>query len=500
MHFTPKPHLWSIVTAGLIVGLLYSTHLILCQRSTLRYMDASFVNSDPHANLQWAKSIREQGWLNPRPYHPWTDWMQAIAPYPQWVDWWGGEQIYQQSPLYAYVLALFLDKLLLMRVTQALMSIGTCVFIAFFTARICGRVPGWIAFGLSALYAPFYAYSWPFMRDDLSWLITAALLWGLSSLAQAPWPSARASRMSWCVGILLGLGFLTRETYLLIIPAAFLTLACFAWRRMQWRPVIEVMIACILVLSPLIVRNWLAKAPLLSTSNRLSETIIHGNAGTSRPNELSFPPETGRIMYETRARPWPVFVATIASHQDGFMGWMRLQVFKFLSLLDPYEPPDNLSFYFVATISPVVRFGLRYWMILPLALAGLYLSIRRRERKHIWIWIFLPLFGLSLFVGVPLSRYRQSLAVLFIPLAAYLLASLNEWLRRRDFRKAIFCGAAIVVAWILVLGPLSRQPRALYERPAEYIVSANIYHQLGDEQRARAMIDFVRQRFPGALP
>jgi len=101
-----------------------------------------------HANLLWARGIREQGRLNPVPYHPWTDWMQAFAPYQQWVEWWGGEQIFQQSPLYAYVLSIFVKKLALMRALQALMSIGTCVFLGLFTrafaaASLAGLPFGW---------------------------------------------------------------------------------------------------------------------------------------------------------------------------------------------------------------------------------------------------------------------------------------------------------------------------------------------------------------------
>jgi hypothetical protein len=263
---------------------------------------------------------------------------------------------------------------------------------------------------------------------------------------------------------------------------------------------VRVVIATALTLSPLVIRNWCVKAPLLSTSNRLAETLIHGNAGTSHPYRLVFPKETRQILYETHARPLPVFFATIASHPDGARGWIRLQLLKMLSLLDPYESPDNLSFYFVAGVSPVVRLGLRYWMILPLALAGLLVSIRCREQAHFWICICLPVFLFSLFVGVPLSRYRQSLAVFFIPLAAYFLAFLRALVDRREFHKAASSVAALLAGWALILGPLSRQPRALYERSTEYLLSAQIFHELGKEQKAQAMLAFVRDRFPGALP
>lgn len=83
-----------------------------------------------------------------------------------------------------------------MRILQALISIGTCTFIGLFTARIAGRTAGWIAFWLAALYAPFYLYSWPFLRDGLGWFLTAALLWVLSELARQEWSARRASGLA----------------------------------------------------------------------------------------------------------------------------------------------------------------------------------------------------------------------------------------------------------------------------------------------------------------
>jgi 4-amino-4-deoxy-L-arabinose transferase-like glycosyltransferase len=506
---TPGANSWSLTAAGLVLTLLYSVHLFYCQHSALPFIDDAFINSDMHANLVWASGIREQGWLNPLPHHPWNNWMQNIAPYSEWVVWWGGENIFQQSPLYAYLLSLFLHRLFFMRVLQALMSMGTCVFIGLLTARISGRTAGWIAYWLAALYAPFYAYSWPFLRDGLGWFITAAVLWVLSDLTQTAWPSGRARLFGWSAGVLLGLGFLAKESFLLLIPAVWAGLAVFAWRRAHWGVVTRVAIATVLTISPLIVRNWLVNAPLLSSSNRLVETFIEGNAGTSQPERFFIPIEIGRILYETHAQLLPVFRATVASHPDGVPGWMRLQRLKLFCLLDPYESPDNLSIYFMAYVSPVVRLGLRYWMILAPALLGLGLSIRRRECRHLWLGVFLPITLATVLVGVPLSRYRQSLMLLFIPWAAYFFTFLGVLIRRREFHKAAYSGVALLAGcWLIqppraslsVLDPLSWQPPGEYERPVEYMLSAEIYHRLGEEQKAQAMISLVRRKFPGVLP
>jgi 4-amino-4-deoxy-L-arabinose transferase-like glycosyltransferase len=492
--------LLSVVISGFIVAILYLMHLMYCQFSAMRFFDLAYTNSDMHANLLWAQGIREQGWLNPSPFHPYNYWMQPMAPYSQWVQWWGGGQIFQQSPLYAYLLALLLPKLILMRLLQAVMSMGTCAFLGLLTARITGRLAGWIAFWLAALYAPFYAYSWPFLRDGLGWFITAALLWALTELTHSDWSSRRARQLGWTVGALLGLGFLTKETYLLLIPTVLVALVFFARKRRTKTVVVRSGIAVLLAVSPLLIRNYCVHAPLLSTSNRFAETFIHGNAGTSHPYLFVIPTETGRILRDTHEQMLPVIRETIASHQNGWAGWIRLQCFKFLSLFDPYESPDNLSIYFVAHISPMVRFGLRYWMILVPALAGLVLSLRQQNSAHLWLWILLPIFLASLFVGVPMSRYRQSLMIFLIPWAACFFAFIFDSIRRHDVRRVVYCVLILLFGWVLVLGPLARQPRNGYERPAEYLLTAYIYHQLGDEKHLTEMRSLIREKFPNLRP
>lgn len=499
-EFSKRKQYQLIILAGLLLCFFYTIHLQYCQGSALPLMDRQFIESDMHVNLMWAAGIRVQGWLNPNPYHPYNYWMKKIAPYPQWVQWWGGRQTFQQSPLYAYLLALLLPDLVLMRIFQALMSMGTCVFIGLLTFRIAGRSAGWIAFWLASLYAPFYAYSWPFLRDGLGWFITAALLWALAELTCAEWPSQRSQKYGWLVGGLLGLGFLAKETYLLLIPAVLIALAILAWKRRCGGVVLRVVIAITLVILPLIIRNICVKAPLLSSSNRFAETFIHGNAGSSHHLRFMIPKETEQILSETQGRTLSVIRATIASHPDGMRGWTKLQFRKLLSLLDPYESPDNISIYFMAAISPLVWLGLQYWMILVPALAGFLLMVRRWERGHFWLWMFFLAFLVSLLVGVPLSRYRQSLMIFFIPWAACFLDFLGDLFRRQAFFKAGGYTIALLLGWLLVQGPLAQHPRSNYERSYEYTMAANIYRQSGDERKLSEMQKLIYKKFSDIKP
>jgi len=489
--------------AGLVLCLLYAVHLAYCKNSALPYMTYVSTASDMYSNWVWAKTIDEQGWLNPVPHHPHVNWMQDIAPYWQWVQWWGGEQIFQQSPLYTYLLALslrFSQNLFFAHVANALMSAALCGVLGLLTARVAGRAAGWVAFGLAALYAPFYAHSWPLLRDVLGWLVTAALLRALVELTQADWKTERSRWLGWTVGALLGIGYLARETYLLFVPAVWLVLAVFAWKRKHFAPGVRVAAATVLFLLPLPVRNYCVGAPLLASSNRFAEVFISGNSATAHPHVWIPSREMITILRETGGKTLPVVRASLASHRDGWRGWLRLQGLKMLSLGDPYESIDNQSIYFMEKISPLVRFGLKYWMVLTPALGGLALSLCRRDRAHLWLWLFLPMILAGVMVSTPVSRYRHSLSILLIPWAAYFLVYLWERARRRQFYLAGALLACLGAGWLCSLGPLARRPRQEYERLFEYRLAIRIHEALGQEEQAHAMRELLLRVFPNWKP
>jgi hypothetical protein len=84
-------------------------HIWKCANSPVFFFPEVFIDSDMYTTRVWAKSILEQGWTNPEPHHPYTFWMTKIGSRAQWEAWWGGQQIFQQSPLHAYIVAAFLS-------------------------------------------------------------------------------------------------------------------------------------------------------------------------------------------------------------------------------------------------------------------------------------------------------------------------------------------------------------------------------------------------------
>jgi hypothetical protein len=102
-------------------------------------------------------------------------------------------------------------------------------------------------------------------------------------------------------------------------------------------------------------------------------------------------------------------------------------------------------------------------------------------------------------IGSPLSRYRQSLALLWIPWAALFLVALWSHFprNRRAFGTML---AALVLGWAACLTVFARMPKSEYERPGEYRMIILFYERAGQTEQAEAMKRLFREKFPGQEP
>ncbi len=481
---------------------LHAWHFLACARSPLRDLPRFFASSDMQANLLWARSILEQGWLNPEPHHPFVGWMQAVGTREEWIRWWGGAAVYQQSPLYAYLLAATIGAtgdILAQHILQALLTLAMIGALARAAWRISGdRAAGWITLAVAGAYGPFLAYGWAILRDGLGYALTAFLLLVLLEL-DARGESARSRRLlAAAAGLLLGMGYLAREAFALLAfvlaPVLVLRLA----RRRDLRAALWLAAGLALPLVPLAARNAAVGAPPLSTSNRFAEAFIEGHAPTASPATFVIPDEMRDILTASGGRPAAVVRATLATH-DRPASWLRLQGRKLLSLLDPHEACDNLNLNFVARCSPVVRWSIPWPPVLWAGLGGLALGLLRRDRRHAWLWWLLPLLVASVMVGTPLSRYRQALAVLWMPWAGAGAAAVYRAARARRAAVAAGLAAAWAGGTALSYGPLALVPASHDDRPAEYLLAAIIHEQRGEPRKAAEMRALIARKFPELL-
>ena len=373
--------------------------------------------------------------------------MQLIGTREEWTQWWGGSAIFQQSPLYAYFLAglLWLNgNLLLVHLLQTVLGMGLCVWIGLIAGRMAddARV-GWVAFALAAFYSPFYAYSWPLLRDLLGWIITAVLLLLLLELDRCGDNRRKRNWLAGAAGLTLGMGYLAKEAFLLIILLMLAIFAVSAVRHRGFAPLLWLACGLLVAVSPLLIRNARVGAPLFSSSTRFAEAFIGGNAYGTLPNEFVVLLKTRGILERSGGKTIPVIVETLKTHPDAW-SFLKLEALKAISLFDPYEPSDNVNIYFMESLSPPIRWGLKHWMIIVPGVGGLVLSLRLKDRRHFWLWVLLLPLLAGVLIGTPVSRYRQSLALLWIPWAAFFLVALG-----RNFHQNRRIAWMMVIALVL---------------------------------------------------
>lgn len=468
------------------ISCLYIAHFMYCSASALPDFSNFFLNTDIYANLRWAETILEQGPLNPQPYHPYADWMKPIAPFSTWLSWWGNASIYQQSPLYTYFVAVILKmtgSILAVHFIQMIIGIFLCVCIGMLAAEVTrNRIAGLIASGLAGLYGPFYAYSWPLLRDLLSWLITAVFALLIVRWWRA-WDEHKCPSiwLSVNLGIVLAFGLLARETfYLLFIIVVFAGGAKTFYRR-HYLPFACVLLAFTLFISPLMIRNVSVGAPLLSTSNRFPEAIVMFNAPSTSGIESMVALEAKGVFERSGGAPVATVMETMALYNNNYRPWIQKIGKRVWSLLDPFEPPDNINIYYLKEISPIVKYSLSHVIIVVTGLFGLILSLVRREKGWAWFWCLLLCFFANIIFFSALSRYRQILCVFWIPLASYYI-----YFMASTFSVKRVMGLLMIPVGVFICIYISpKRTRWNLYRVQEFSVSEEIYKARGDYRKAQ---------------
>lgn len=428
----------------LAVGIFALSYLLrlfyLLQIAETPFFD--FLQLDPLYYHQWAVSIADGDWL--------------------------GSEVFEQSPLYPYLLAGYFliagQDLWILRLIQIGLGSITCVLTFFLGTRLFDRRAGTIAGIGCAVYGPFFFYEGQVMKEFLTPLLTtAALLLVLRGAGSEEDPAPRPAALAGA-GILIGLAGLVRDNSLLLLPALGLWLL---WAR-RWRLAgpAALLAGAAVVLIPVGIRNLaVAGDPVLTTSGG-GEVFYIGNGPYA--NGAYVPPPwvrsnprfehedfrkkaremTGRDLSrgESSRFWWKQGLAWIAENPSSAAAlWLR----KLALFWNDHELPDNYSYDSFARFSPMLDSLLTFGPVASFALAGLILSARR------WRSLLpLAIAGLTYMVSVLLffnfARFRLPVVPLLLVLAAAGITGLWEGFRSlrrsREGRARTLAAASAVIA------------------------------------------------------
>ena len=445
--------------------------------------------------------------LDPLYYHQWALRIASGD--------WAGREVFEMSPLYAYVLGviyrIFGDGPILPRLVQAALGAAVCGLLVLAGRRLFGKIEGALAGTLVALYAPAIYYDGQVMKTSLEVSLTSlmALAFVGASLG------APRMRVRWIFagGILLGLTALLRENILVAAPLFLIwTLA----PRPGCPPRARLAAAAALVagtalpIAPATLRNILVAREFVLITSLGGENFYTGNSPVAsgrytpppfvRPDP-QFEHEDFRQEAARRAgRPLTRREASNFWYREG-VRFIRENPGRYLWLLgdkllvfwNDFERPDNFSFYNFRRFSPLLSSPLpRFAWVAPLGLIGIALSWRR-WRDLLPLYLTLAAFVASALIFFTQSRYRIPAVPLLSLFAGHAVVDLARAAGRRRWGTLAWVAPALVLVTLLITRDPGNTP--LFEAQNRSLV-AEMYLEAGRLREAaseyRACIDAIR--------
>lgn len=444
----------------------------------------AWTESDMAMHWQWAGRIRAGDVLSREAVLADTTWMRAIAPAETWASWRGSDRVFAKAPLYPYVLAgLRLvggDRLGVVLVGQMLIGLAGVALTFLLADRFFGLGAATAAGLGAAFYGPAMLHEALLVRDCLAATTSLLLLWGLAR-CEAGQPGR------WLVaGVLFSLALMARELTLLFGPLVVLWMV----QRLRADParlrsaLARFGAGVLLGLLPLMARNLVVGAPLLSMSVLGGSGVVLGHAADAVPAGFMVPESAKAIFLEAEGRPGATIRLTLATYHGDWGRLLYNEAARAAAIFASFEAGDNASWYYFTDRWPLLRFSLSYDLVLALGLVGLWVARgRARGDARILVYFLLAAFAGLQYTAV-VARYRLVPAAVLIVYAGVTADWLLETLRARR-RAAAAIGAGAVGVLLLASRSLLPEFGARFRhRPAEFVIAARGYLDRKQPERA----------------
>jgi tetratricopeptide (TPR) repeat protein len=469
------------------------------------------------ALVLWQLSRNYPGFLDPIVDSRWHYlWAKQIAA----GDWLGSE-VFFRAPLYPYLLGiwikLFGDGLWPIRLMQAFIGGLTAGLTFLIGQKAFGRRVGLIAAVMSILYGTLIYYESELLIEVIAVPLGLLAIWMAMNEASRPAPRW----VGWLgVGLLLGLGAISRPNILACVPAFW----WWAWGRdatgkASWgrrlRGPMLVTLGVIIPIIPVTIRNYVVADDPVVISYQGGINLWLGNNPAADGLTMQMPEidldetvewnefvrttdsiavaQFGRKMtaseisafWTKRAKDW-----MLANPGDAIRGWLK----KTWYFLGGYEVSDQTDIYAYSRFSAILNVLISqplifvpFGLIVPFGLLGLILVWRRSEATRPLVAFFV-LYAPTVILFLATARHRLPVVPILIVCAAAAL-----WQFRTVFqlhgRKALIVPA--ILALLLGIALNQRTLQQLLNNPAFFHYQIGLAYDRRD-QRTEAIDEYEK--------
>lgn len=404
---------------------------------------------------------------------------------------WVGSGVFEQGPLYAYLLAVVYSLAgaaeLPVLLFQMACGVATAALVFDITRRLNGTGAALAAGGLAAVYGPLLLHECLTMKTFLEPLLVLLALWLL--LRGDRESAAGGMRHAVLAGAALGAAVLVREVHiLLLLPAAafLITRAAGEGRGRRGRLLLALGFGCAAAILPAAARNLALAGEFTPVSSAGGENIY-----------IAFGPEaTGSYRAPAFVRPLPhtehedfreearLRTRTLLTRAECSSFWYReglrfvrdnpgrtLKILarKIVLLFNDFEIPDNDNYRASRGLLPLLRVVPTFGWIFGLGLLGLACAPRLGRRG----WLlggFVGMLVLEVLLTFNLARYRLALTALWLIGAGAGGAWLFEQARAggHGVRRALIGAGIAAIASAAAFIPLADLERGRRELESQY--------------------------------
>jgi len=392
----------------------------------------------------------------------------------------------------------------------------TCGLVWLFAREYFSRAVALTAGLIAALYWPFVYFEGEVLIEPVYVTLVVLSLWRLARAVAQP----SVARLA-VAGVCVGLAALARPTILVLLPAIPFVFAARADARAKSKgpawltPSLVVVAACVLVLIPSTIRNYAIGKAIVPVAWSGGLNFYIGNNPESDGRSAMIPGATSPWMGGDEE------ALAIASQQAGdsltaaqASRFYRARALDYLAsqpadaaklfakkLYMFWEGPERSNEKYIYFFWD--KFGLGrvpmpgFWLISPLALAGM-IRLWRRRRELALPYLFVLAYMLGVVAFFVVARYRLPVVPVLIVFAAWTAVDIvGAWRTRRN---AAALTLALVAALFAVVN--ASYPDFLRRRPSHIAIShytlAGAYTERGDNDGAMVELFEARAAFERA--